>query len=243
MKNLTFIFLILLFGINCIAQDQKLGATIQVNTPSKDEINIGWFNIDSESIDEYNLKHRSYSLGIMAQYAVNKEMRVRLRFGYTHIGITEYSNYDLLGVNFDESMDGSQSKFHIAPAIYWPVSFENIEFYGGFEIPFNRHGDFIGKYDYAQTNLSDNSVIYEEHSTLILPKGYSIGIAGIFGFNYVPVDWFSLGAEFAPSLLYAKLSGKTIWTDQNGNTYNTQDENRGIGFYDQRFSINLNFWF
>ena len=31
--------------------------------PKQDEIWLGWFNIETESIDDYNLKHNSFSVG------------------------------------------------------------------------------------------------------------------------------------------------------------------------------------
>lgn len=235
--------LYILINLSCFGQENKIGLTAQLNSPSKDNIGIGWFNIDSESIDEYNLKHSSYSLGLIAHYRIAEDMTTRVRFGYTHIGILEYSNFDLAGVNFNESNNGTQDKIHFAPGIYWPVAFKKVEFYGGFEIPINLHGQFKADYIYIQTDLATNSIIYEEHSTQVLPNGYSIGIGALLGFNYLPTNWFSLGAEFSPNMLYARLSGKTTWSDQNGNTFNTQDENKGVTFYDTRFSLNINFWF
>lgn len=216
---------------------------MQISTPPKDDISIGWFNIDGESIDGYNLKHKSYSIGLLGHYNLNESTSLRLRFGYSRIDILEYSYQDILGVNFDESNHGIQNKIHIAPGIYWPVKFNKFGLYGGFEIPYNFHGKFVAEYRFIQTDLSTNTIISEDYSTQELPEGYSVGVGALFGFEFTPASWFSLGAEFSPSLLYARLSGETVWSDQNGNTWNTQDENKGLGFYDQRFSINLNIWF
>lgn len=242
MKTTTLIVLCILNLFSAFSQDKKFGITAQLSTPSYDDINIGWYNIDGESIDEYNLKRSSYSMGLIGNYQITEDVHIRLRLGYTRIGILEYSNYNLTGVNFDESMDGNQNKLHIAPGGYWPVKFKKISFYGGFEIPINLHGAFTADYNYVQTDISTNDIIYQEQSTLVLPRGYSVGLGAIFGFNIKAVDWFSIGAEFSPSMLYARLSGETNWSDSNGASFNTQDENKGFGFYDQRFSLNLSLW-
>jgi hypothetical protein len=102
---------------------------------------------------------------------------------------------------------------------------------------------------YTNTDSLTGSILIDGQEKTNLPNGYSFGFGAIMGFNYFPAKWFSLGAEFSPSLLYAKLSGKTttvITSAVPSNPtiiYYTQDEEKGFTFFDQRFSINLSVWF
>lgn len=202
---------------------KRLGFTIQISNPSRDEINIGWFNTGNESIDNFNLKQKSFSFGLLTNYDLNNETRIRFRFGVTR-NFTEENRDPFFG-------KGQQTKLHFAPGIVWNINYSRINFYGGFEIPVNLHGE----YTFTQN--------YTSHSKLTLPKGYSYGIGALMGFNYFPIKWLSVGAEFSPSLLYAKLSGRTVTiVEGDTQTYITHDEDKGITNFEQRFSIGISLW-
>lgn len=240
---------ILLTSLFSFGQDKKFGITLQVSSPSKDDISLGWYNIDVESIDGYNLKHKSYAGGVLANYNVNDQTTIRLRFGMTKYFIDEYKDEYLGGVRNVESNKGQQSKTHFAPGIIWKINKNKLDLFGGFEIPINLHGQFTMNWTYTNTDSLTGTVTNSGQQKTTLPKGHSFGVGALMGFNYFPAKWFSVGAEFSPSLLYAKLSGKTetvsISSVPSASTtiYYTQDEEKGFTFYENRFSINLSVWF
>jgi hypothetical protein len=249
MKKLTILLCILLTSIFAFGQEKKFGITLQVSSPSKDDVSLGWYNIDGESIDGYNLKHKSFAGGLLANYNISDETTIRVRFGMTKFFIDEYRDEYLSGVHSVESNKGRQTKTQFAPGIIWKMNKNKLDLFGGFEIPINLHGKFTMDYVYTNTDSLTGSIISDGQQITTLPNGYSFGIGAIMGFNYFPAKWFSLGAEFSPSLLYAKLSGKTTTVNSSTvpssptTTYNSQDEDKGFTFYDQRFSINLSLWF
>jgi hypothetical protein len=195
------------------------------------------------------LKHKTYAGGFLAIYNINTETTVRLRFGRTNFFIDEYKDEYISGVQYVESNKGQQTKTQIAPGIIWKINSNKLVLFGGFELPVNLHGTFTMDYVFKGTDSLTGSLTGSGQQTTTLPGGHSFGIGALMGFNYFPAKWFSMGAEFSPSLLYAKLSGKTTTVRNSSvppvptNTSYTQDEDKGFTFYDQRFSINLSVWF
>lgn len=220
---------------------KKFGVTLQLNSPSNDDIHVGWFNTSNESIDNYNLKHQSFSAGLVLNYRVQNETTLRFRFGVTSISIIESQTQDYPSQNFNKTT-GMQTKLHFAPGIVWQYSRNKFSLYGGLEIPVNLHGKYTLT-QFAQ-KYSPSVMILKYVTTL--PRGYSLGLGAILGFSYTPADWFSVGAEFAPSMLYAMLSGRTSTNDPYYDPTiisHTNDEDKGYTFYDQRFSLNVSVWF
>lgn len=121
--------------------------------------------------------------------------------------------------------------------------------YGGFELPINLHGKFTMHNTRVKSDMLTGDVLEYRSQTITIPSGYSFGLGAILGFNYFPVRSFSIGTEFSPSLLYAKLSGETtsVVTDDLDPSVehisHTQDEEKGFTFYEQRFSIHVSVWF
>jgi hypothetical protein len=244
----TFLLLILC-SQTLIGQENKIGISIFVSNPSMNDIKLGWFDIDSESIDGYNLKHDSYSLGVTPSYLISEVCRVRLRLGRTSISINEYkdviSNTNIRTV---ESATGKQKRTHIAPGIVWDLKSDKISFYGGFELPINLHGEFDFERNFELTDQGNGDQVAKGTETITLPKGNSYGLGAIFGFRYNAFERFSIGAEMLPSLLRIKLSGETVRTNVSLfqpelTTTRTEDENKGITFYEQTFSILLTYQF
>ncbi len=249
MKKSILTLCILLISIFAYSQDKKFGITLQVSSPSNDDIKLGWFNIDQESIDGYNLKHKSFAGGFLASYNINNETTIRLRFGITNYFIEEYSDGTLNGIQYSTSAKGQQNKIQFAPGITWKMNMNKLSLFGGFDLPVNLHGEFnLDNNSVNKDSLTGNRTSDIQVKTT-LPGGNSFGIGAIMGFNYFPAKWVSMGAEFSPSLLYAKLSGKTttVTTDNltpaNSYTSHSEDEDKGFTFYDQRFSINFSVWF
>jgi len=220
---------------------KRFGVTLQLNSPSNDDIHVGWFNTSNESIDNYDLKHQSFSAGLVLNYRIQNETTLRFRFGVTSISITESKPPSPNG-DYILTATGMQTKLHFAPGIIWQLSRNKFSLYGGLEIPINLHGEytltqFVSPYIDGHAN-------YQKTTTL--PKGYSLGVGAILGFSYAPAGWFSVGAEFSPSMLYAKLSGRTSTNDPYYDPTiisHTNDEDKGYTFYDQRFSLNVSVWF
>ncbi len=230
-------------GIQPVSHEKRLGLTFQINTPSKDDVRDGLYNKKNESIDDILLKHKSYSVGLLVNYKMQNQTILRFRFGVTR-------NLDEANFNFDNYYGiaivvpgkGTQTKYHFAPGIVWTIIDSKAKFslYGGFEIPINLHGQY---------KITENIILADNYAEPLfvtkLPKGYSLGVAAIFGLSYEPCNWFSAGVEFSPSLLYAKLSGKTTYYFNafESSQYHLNDEDKGYTFYDQRLSLNLSVWF
>jgi hypothetical protein len=249
MKKITLIFCVLLVFDFAIAQDKKFGVTFQLSSPSKDDVKLGWYTIDTESIDGYNLKHKSYAMGVLFNYNIKDEAVIRLRLGMSKIYIDEYNKQYSNDVSFAESTEGKQTKLHIAPGIAWKMNKDKFSLYGGFELPINLHGKFTMHNTRVRSSLLTGDLLEYNSQSITIPRGYSFGLGAILGFNYSLAKRFSVGAEFSPSLLYAKLSGETTSVSANEldpstqNISHTQDEDKGFTFYEQRFSINLSVWF
>jgi hypothetical protein len=207
-------------------KSKKIGITFQVSNPNNDDINIGWFNIDTESIDNYTLSRKSYSYGLLLNYSVRDETAIRFRFGITKYNIIEKSSWYLI------STSGEQTKFHFAPGLIWKINSRKFTLFGGFEFPINLHGE----YKLTQHFINNNIITS-------VPKGYSFGIGGVMGFDFFPTKILSLGAEFSPSLLNTNLSGKTKTVNSPTNNFYTHDEDKSFILYQQRVSINLSIWF
>jgi hypothetical protein len=249
MKKFTLTFFILLTFTFAIAQEKRLGVTLQVSSPSKDDVKLGWYTIDTESIDGYNLKHKSYATGLLFNYSVKNETVVRLRLGISKSYIDEYSRQYSSGILGTESSEGRQTKIHIAPGITWKMTKDKFSLYGGFELPINLHGKYTMDYTRTSSDSVTGTTLNHREQHISIPSGYSVGLGAIIGFNYFATKRISLGADFSPSLLYARLSGETtnvVTDDLDPNinqTTHTQDEDKGFTFYEQRFSINVSVWF
>lgn len=233
-----------------IASPTKFGLTLQVNSLNYDDINVGWFNIYNSSLDDHTVRHNSYSVGAMAQYNLSLLTTLRLRVAATQLRMREYYDFiDEMEILSDVSVTGNQTRFAVAPGMVWKTDQNKIQFYGGFELPVNLHGEFKLvetrlQYDAGGTNLT--------HSILetTIPKGFSAGVGAVGGFQYFLKRNITIGAEFSSALLYAKLSGETAATlttvepaSREPVIVNTQDGNSGITFNDNRFSIGISYWF
>ncbi len=233
-----------------IASPAKFGLTLQVNSLNYDDIKVGWFNTYNSSLDDHTMRHNSYSIGAMAQYNLSTLTTIRLRVAVTQLKMNEYYDFiDEMEILSDVSVTGNQTRFAIAPGMVWKVNQNKMQFYGGFELPVNLHGEFKLmetrlQYDTGGSNLT--------HSTLAttIPKGFSAGMGAIGGFQYFIKRNITIGAEFSSALLYAKLSGETAATlttiepvSREPVIVNTQDGNSGITFNDNRLSIGFSYWF
>lgn len=264
-KNIILLLGVMLVRLTAFGQDAsemtegdslelappKYGITIQLNSLNYDDINVGWFNVYNGSLDDHNLRHNSVSIGAIFNYNLNKETTLRLRLAATQISMEEYYDFtDDQGIFNDFSAVGQQGRFQIAPGIIWKFKPSRLEFYGGFELPVNLHGEFQLTEKRMQFASGGGNTMSHSILNTTLPKGFTAGIGAVGGFNYFINRNFSLGAEFSSALLYAKLSGETtaiLTTVKPENRppviVNTRDENRGMTFNDNRFSISVSYWF
>lgn len=237
MKLIITAYFLIITYLTGFAQNKKIGLTAQVSNPIRDT-QVGWFDIDNESFDNYNVKDKSYALGLFGSYKV-KESIVRLRFNYTKINIEEYHDLYQTGTKDFTSVKGLQNKITIAPGITWILNNNKLDLYFGFELPLTLHGKYKLVSEIILSDSASGSILSSYYGTAEIPKGYSIGIGGIGGFNYFIHPNLSVGAEYSPSLLYAKLGGQT----RGEYGYTTEDALEGFTFFEQRFSIGISIWF
>ena len=253
-KLLLLICAILIIG-NANAQekktekDYKWSVGVQISNPIND-VNAGWFDIDGESFDGNDVRDNSFSLGAFVSFCSKTKNYYRLRLGYTNIDVTEYTNGIFGNTQNTGFINGKQNKIHIAPGIFRNINNDKLHFFGGFEIPINLYREYTLHGEGSLTDISSGIIVEQGNSDQILNPGYSIGIGGIFGFDWQIIKQFSIGAEFSPSLLYGSFGGKVTLV-QNGilpisytsTAITEQDKLKTLTFYENRFSINISYKF
>jgi hypothetical protein len=102
------------FALNTFAQTDKFGFSLQVFNPTYD-VQLYWFNIDYESIDNHNLKDQSFGLGSQFYYNLKDETQLRFRVGWSRIHILEYQDQTIpsLGIHINDQGLGKQHQFHL----------------------------------------------------------------------------------------------------------------------------------
>jgi hypothetical protein len=230
------------------AEGPKFGITLQVSNPIRDT-QVGWFDIDNESFDNHNVRDNSYALGLLFQYRL-EDAYLRFRVNSTKINILEYQDNQTDQYRNKTDVHGFQNKLTLAPGITWVLNHRNLDLYFGFELPVTLHGVFTLDNQSLRTGMSNDEILFKGNIVSKIPRGYSVGVGGIFGFNYFFHPKFSMGTEFSPSLLYARLAGQTdirmdITTpdQQFLSESNSQDALYGYTFYENRFSFGLSVWF
>lgn len=230
--------------LHSFSQTDKFGISAQIFNPIND-VQLYWFNIDYESIDNHNLKDQSFGLGAQLYYNLKNETQLRFRFGWSRIHILEIQDQDIpsLGIHILDQGLGKQHQFHFAPGIGWSMEESRFQLIGGFELPINYVGRFDLTADFQQSNLYNDSIVEQDHSTISIPAGFSIGLGAYLGFVYNFKKYISIGAEFSPSLLYGNYGGRTATSDY-ASTFQfeasyTDDSSTGFTFYQNRFSLNI----
>ncbi|WP_194776682.1 hypothetical protein [Pararhodonellum marinum] len=226
----------------------KFGLTFQASNPIRDT-QVGWFDIDNESFDNHNVRDNSFALGLLFQYRM-EDAYLRLRVNSTKINILEYHDNQSDQYRNVTNVHGRQNKITLAPGITWLLNHRNLDLYFGFELPLTLHGVFTLDNQTIRTGSTADEILFKGDIYSEIPSGYSVGVGGIFGFNYFFHRKFSVGAEFSPSLLYAKLGGQTDITmdithpePSFFSESNSQDALYGYTFYENRFSFGLSVWF
>jgi hypothetical protein len=209
---------------------------------------VGWFDIDNESFDNYNVRDKSYRIGFMANYKL-KASNIRVRFSYTRINIEEFRDITDSGVNKVTSVKGKQNKFTIAPGITWSFNREKLNLDFGFELPYTIHGTFELNSESIRIQSGSGDLVSDFFSKSEIPSGYTVGIGAIVGFNYFIWESFSIGAEYSPSLSYGDLGGETETLNMSATNpssqtmpLTSQDSYEGFTFFENRFSLTISFW-
>lgn len=229
------------------SQSTSLGATIQISNPINDT-KVGWFNIDSESIDRHNVKNQSLALGILIDYF--NDINWRLRIQYTQIDLREYRNTEFITTN----TTGKQQIIDFAPGISWNISTQNQKLfpYFGFEIPVSLKGQYQFKNDEIYFDGVSTEILSSSERKIDIPSGYSLGIGGLLGFKYFILSNLSVSGEFSSGLIYSKLGGiikeESKFEDflvgeffSENSTF--EDRTEGITFSENRFSFGIGFQF
>ena len=235
----------LLFVVKCSGQLFNLG--LNISNPIRDT-QVGWFDIDEESFDGYNLNNKSIAFELNSLYAFEK-FDLRLRFNYMSINILEYQDVFISGIRTQENVHGVQNKFSIAPGLFRSLDFDKLILSFGFEAIYSSHGQFKIDMYTKQTNISSGNLIYDYYGTAIIPSGFTFGIGTPFIFGFKFGKRFIIQAEYSPSLYYAKLGGTTMNTSYSntpiyidyGTTY-TEDFYKGFSHSEHRFSFGIIYW-
>jgi hypothetical protein len=215
------------------------------------DVKIQWFDVPDESVDNYDVHNKSFAVGGAGNYIYNDAI-IRFRYNQTSLFLQEYQevdDYNLMTTAFN-ICEAQQKKHTIAPAVLWKTKEDKFQLYAGFEIPVTFHGEYTFTVTNSIYELGTKTIIEKTQTKHTIPKGYTCGIGGIFGFTVFLYKNFSIGGEFSPSLLYSKVGGKTHGTFYNivpepqfSVELGTKDEMRGITFVEQRFSIGIGVWF
>ena len=112
----TKLLLTLILCLTCLAamaqeknkqKDYKWGVGMQISNPTK-EVKVMWFDDGNESYDVYNIKDKSFSLGILGKYTFNNGFGIHLKTGITKIDIIKTGDYwnfsdknSFIGCRFD----------------------------------------------------------------------------------------------------------------------------------------------
>jgi hypothetical protein len=241
--------ILLFFCLSCIclaaySQNDKLEIGLQVSNPVRDT-QVGWFDIDSESIDGFDVRDRSIAVGLLATYSY-KDATLRLRLGWTRINIYEGLEDPVVTNDFahDRWATGKQNKWHIVPGISWEIiQKSNLSVYTGMELPFTLHRRFYlhdkSLFWDIDNNLQEGSSDY----TYVLHPGFTIGLSALAGFRFQLFPRISLSTEFAPGLFVSRRGGKKQFINHlSGETFDeSSDKLNNITFYEQRFSFGISY--
>lgn len=234
-----------LFSLSSYGQQYNFG--LNISNPIRDT-KVGWFDIDSESFDGYDLKNQSIAFEFVALKPL-EHIDIRLRFNYMHLNILEYQDNYLIGNRNQESIHGIQNKFSVAPGIFRRLDFDKLSLSFGFECIYTSHGEFSVNIESIQSDSASTTIISDYYATSTIPSGFAIGIGSPLNFGFKLGKRFVLQAEYSPSLHYANLGGTTVHTGYSnkpsytnyGTTY-TEDAYEGFAHLEHRFSFGIQYW-
>ena len=238
--RLTSILIALFISLSAHSQNKQLSLSLQLSNPINNN-QVGWFEIDGESLDGFNVKNNSFAFGAVLAYNKSEQCSIRFRFGYTYLQMKEFGGYSN-GIIYDTThVMGKQTQLSFAPGIIWKIGSNKFNLYGGCELPYTYYGEYKLDFFNKQVDLASNTNTFFGQSKTSIPSGFSFGVGALFGFTYNLHELFSIGAEFSPSLFFYSLGGQTHFYELSDPSmvYYSQDRNSGITGFQNRFSINL----
>lgn len=240
--RIVSILIALSISLSVHSQNKHLSMTLQLSNPINNN-QVGWFEIDGESLDGFNVKNNSFACGAVLAYNTKEHCSIRLRFGYTYLQMKEFGGYSNSIIYDTTHIRGKQTQLSFAPGIIWKIESNKFNLYGGFELPYTYYGEYRLDFFNKQVDLASNTNTFFEETKTSIPSGFSFGVGALFGFNYYLNELLSFGAEFSPSLFYYSLGGQTHAYELSDPSmvYYSQDRNSGITGFQNRFSINLTF--
>jgi hypothetical protein len=189
------------------------------------EAQIGQHVIDAWGAYPYsNLNYvgdkinKSSSFSLLPKYALRDDAYFRCEFSFTNIYLISHLN----GVNDSNATASTQflikddtlkqKIFRFAPGIQWNIiRTKLIQAYCGMSLNYSFYTE-----SHWSDNLrsSDPNNLSYERWTGTTKGGYAGGLGAFGGFDFYPVSFLSIGAEFSSALVYYKMGGK-----QNGMHY------------------------
>jgi hypothetical protein len=222
-----------LFAHAATAQTKKTSLAFTFGNAPHD-FKIGWYEVDAESFDDYDVEKYSYSLGVKVERSLSANIHVRLRASYLHIKFHEYHDDE---VQYRDALS-TQRKLQLAPGIIFPFTRDRVTIYGGFEAIAYFHGEVETLFKFTNKLFPDS---HPNQSRSTIPAGFTAGAAPLMGFNYNLTKRIFLEAEFSMLMTYGTTGGETQ-TNQEGYLVKTQDLSKGM-FTEPRMSFGAGFRF
>ena len=82
--KITSILIALFISLSAYGQNKQLSMSLQLSNPINNN-QVGWFEIDGESLDGFNVKNNSFAFGTFIGYDKKEQYSLRFRFGYTFL--------------------------------------------------------------------------------------------------------------------------------------------------------------
>jgi hypothetical protein len=198
------------------------------------DFKIGWYEVDAESFDDYDVEKYSYSLGLKVERSLSANINVRLRASYLHIKFHEYHDDE---VQYRDALS-TQRKFQLAPGVIFPFTRDRVTIYGGLEAIAYFHGEVETLFKFTNKLFPDS---HPNQSRSTIPSGFTAGAAPLMGFNFNLSKSIFIEAEFSMLMTYGTTGGETE-TNQEGFLVTTQDLSKGM-FTEPRISFGAGFRF
>lgn len=229
----------------------KYGVAIQYGNAMHDPRDVFTNFIPVNTADNTNQFVHQHYLGLGLNYAITDSITLRLRVGISHFDMRKELDEFGDSSHYISQFSGKQTNIHIAPGIVWNIGSAKLTPQAGFELLYTKYGNFNYKEDAVTNDSITEQVMVHKVTTTFIPGGFGIGGGAVFGFQYEPFNWLSIGAEFTPTLLYVSLKGDrideiTYIVTSSPSQTDSKDENfhgsKGIE-YANRFAFNISFWF
>jgi hypothetical protein len=212
-------FVALSISCTVIAQSKKTSLSFTFGNAPHD-FKIGWYEVDAESFDDYDVEKYSFSLGVKVERQLSNNVNLRLRASYLQIKFHEYHDDE---VQYRDALS-TQQKLQLAPGIIFPFIKDRITLYGGFEGIVYYHGEVETLFKFTNKLFPYS---HPNQSVSTIPSGYTFGAAPLMGFNFNLSKTFFIEAEFSMLMTYGTTGGETQ-TNQEGYLVKTQDLSKGM---------------